>query len=69
MAEWLPAWLPLGLGLAKATGVAAVCWWWAFRCTPDLDGVRNRGLYRLGLWMFWLQAVTWWLRWLGWIDG
>jgi hypothetical protein len=66
----LGAWLPgLLLGLARAVAVAAVTWWWAFHCTRDLDTVGNRTLYRLGLWMFWLQAVMWWLQRFGVIDG
>lgn len=66
LVDWLP---DLLLGLGKGAAGAAVCWWWAFRCTPDLDGVENRTLYRLGLWCFWLQAAMWWLRWLEGIDG
>lgn len=70
MMPGLEAWLPgLLLGLTKAATVAVVTWWWAFRCTRDLDAVENRTLYRLGLWAFWLQAMTWWLERLGWIDG
>lgn len=65
----LPEWSHWVTLQAVRAGLAAVTWWWTFRRTPDLDDVPNRTIYRLGLWVVWLNAIDWWLRWMGVLHG
>ena len=38
--------------MATATG------WVAFRCTPELDGVENKWIYRVSYWSILARGVT-----------
>ena len=38
--------------------VAIGCGWAAFRCTPELDKVENKWLYRFSFWMTLTRGAT-----------
>lgn len=51
----------IALGLA----VAALCWWMAFKGTPDLEPVEHRTQYRTAIMICYFQTLLWGLRMLG----
>lgn len=54
-------------GLALGLVCAVLCWWLAFKQTPDLDAVLNRTQYRTAIMFFYLRTLTWLLEMLGWV--
>lgn len=45
--------------------VLFACWWFSFRCTPDLDANPRAIEYRVALMAFYLSGAVWILRQMG----